>query len=243
VHGTDDGLKQLTATAHVSAYGETFDGTATTNVRVDSTPPSPSIECPSAGNPGGNFAMSWGASDASGIASYEVLVSTDGGSFTPWLSGTSGTSAAYSGQPGHSYSFQVSATDALGNASGFVSCGPVAIRVATEPTTPPPGDGLEPYLPMLPAAANLRVAKVVLHGTRVTVAGSLARTATGSVSGSYAASGAHVVRAHAQVARGRYELVFHLTRGLRRARRAVVRVSYSGDRLHAAQRLSRRVRR
>jgi hypothetical protein len=243
VHGTDDGLKQLSATARMSAYGETFNASASASVRVDSTPPSPSIQCSATAEAVGSFPVSWGASDASGVAKYDVLVSTDGGLFAPWLTGTSMTSAAFAGQPGHRYSFELSATDPLDNASGFATCGPVDIRIAPAPTNPPAGGGLQTGGPVLPAAAQLRISRMVRHGASAVVTGSLVRGATGSVSGTYSAPGIRAAQAHARAAHGRYQLIFHLTRELRRARHPVVRIAYSGDGQHAPQRLTRRVRR
>ena len=38
---------------------------------------------------------------SSGVATYDVYVSEDGGAFTPWLTGTPQTSAIYAGSPGH----------------------------------------------------------------------------------------------------------------------------------------------
>ena len=66
----------------------------------------------------GNFPVSWSGSDGSGlgIASYDVYVSDNGGSFTRWLTGTTLTTAPYSGGVnGHSYGFYSVATDKLGN--------------------------------------------------------------------------------------------------------------------------------
>ncbi len=63
------------------------------------------------------FAVSWSGVDPayqSGIASYDVYVSVDGGAWQPWLLGTMQTAAAYTGQPGHHYNFYSVATDNLG---------------------------------------------------------------------------------------------------------------------------------
>jgi RHS repeat-associated protein len=64
------------------------------------------------------FIVTWGGSDnpgGSGIASYFIYVSEDGGPFTLWLAGTTETQAVYTGQLGHSYSFYSVAMDHLGN--------------------------------------------------------------------------------------------------------------------------------
>jgi hypothetical protein len=67
-----------------------------------------------------NFNVSWSGQDnsGSGIASYSVYVSDDGGaSFEQWPSetNTTDTSATYSGQGGYIYEFYSVATDNVGN--------------------------------------------------------------------------------------------------------------------------------
>src|SRR5205823_6208978 len=65
-----------------------------------------------------NFTVSWSGGDnagGSGIASYSVFVSDNGGGFTPWLTETARTSATYTGMNGHTYGFYSIATDNAGN--------------------------------------------------------------------------------------------------------------------------------
>ena len=55
-----------------------------------------------------DFTVSWSGTDdagGSGIAAYDVFVSDNGGPFTPFQTGTSATSATFSGSPGHTYGF------------------------------------------------------------------------------------------------------------------------------------------
>jgi spore germination protein YaaH/putative cell wall-binding protein len=60
--------------------------------------------------------VGWTARDDwTSIKRYDVQVSTDGGAWTAWLTGTNLTSAAYMGASGHGYAFRVRATDAAGN--------------------------------------------------------------------------------------------------------------------------------
>jgi hypothetical protein len=64
-----------------------------------------SLTCSGADDPGG-----------SGIASYAVNVSDNGGPFTLWQNfPATQTSATFSGQPGHTYGFYSVATDNVGN--------------------------------------------------------------------------------------------------------------------------------
>ena len=49
-----------------------------------------------------------------GIASYDIYVSDNGGTFTPLLTGTSLTSTTFTGVDGHAYAFESFATDVAG---------------------------------------------------------------------------------------------------------------------------------
>ncbi|HEV3344206.1 MAG TPA: DUF4214 domain-containing protein [Pirellulales bacterium] len=64
-----------------------------------------------------SFTVSWNGSDPGGpgIASYDVFVSDNGGSFTPLLTATTATSTTFNGANGHSYGFYSVAVDTAGN--------------------------------------------------------------------------------------------------------------------------------
>ena len=68
-----------------------------------------------------SFLVSWSGTDdadghpGSGIASYDVFVSDNGGAFTPFQTRTTQTSAPFAGQVGHTYSFYSVATDNVGH--------------------------------------------------------------------------------------------------------------------------------
>jgi len=82
----------------------------------DKTPPKVGIKNLPASQDSEGFPVSWtGQDDFSGIAGYDVQVSTDGGAFTNWLTGTTETSDNFQGSSGHNYSFRVRATDGAGN--------------------------------------------------------------------------------------------------------------------------------
>jgi hypothetical protein len=51
----------------------------------------------------------------SGVATFAVLVSVDGGPFTRWIADTRNTTAIYPGAAGHRYAFYALARDAAGN--------------------------------------------------------------------------------------------------------------------------------
>ncbi len=64
------------------------------------------------------FNVAWSGQDdagGSGIASYDVFVSVDGGEFSLWLDDTTDTSAAYIGEMGSRYAFYSVATDNVGH--------------------------------------------------------------------------------------------------------------------------------
>jgi hypothetical protein len=82
------------------------------------------------------FTVSWGGSSAvSSIASFDVFVSDNGGPFTPFLTGTTATSAPFTGVPGHTYGFFSIATDAAGNKEPMKTRADFAVQIAD--ITPP----------------------------------------------------------------------------------------------------------
>lgn len=77
------------------------------------------------------FTVSWSGSDdtgGSGIASYDIWISDDGGPVGLWLLNTTDTSATFTGQIGHTYGFYSVATDNVGN----VQATPTAAQATTE---------------------------------------------------------------------------------------------------------------
>ncbi len=85
---------------------------------IDSGNPTSAVTALAANQASNAIPLSWSGQDeagGSGIASYTIFVSTDGGPFTPFLQNTTATSAFYFSQPGHTYAFNSIATDAAGN--------------------------------------------------------------------------------------------------------------------------------
>jgi hypothetical protein len=75
-----------------------------------------------------NVVVSWSGTDAgSGVATYDVYVSTDGGALVPWLLATAATSGVFAGVAGHTYGFAVTPIDGVGNAGPR----PTAAQAAT----------------------------------------------------------------------------------------------------------------
>lgn len=82
---------------------------------IDRSPPSSAVQALAASSTSSSFQVSWSGTDgASGIESYAIYVSENGGPFTFWLQ-TSETSAFFQGRPGSTYSFFSVAKDGAGN--------------------------------------------------------------------------------------------------------------------------------
>ncbi len=84
---------------------------------LDGGPPTSSVKSLPTFSPATFPVNSGGQDDAdgSGIATFDVFVSDNGGPFALWQSATSATTAAYTGVDGHSYAFYSVAADNVGN--------------------------------------------------------------------------------------------------------------------------------
>ncbi len=158
---SDDGGPYHAFVTNTSATSATFTGTdghtysfysvATDNVgniqptpssaqattKVDTTPPTSGVTALSSFSPG-SFTVSWSGSDntgGSGIATYSVFVSDNGGAFVPLETDTTLTSTTYIGQEGHSYGFYSIATDTVGNIQPTPSSAQTTTTVDTIPPT------------------------------------------------------------------------------------------------------------
>jgi spore germination protein YaaH/flagellar hook assembly protein FlgD len=81
----------------------------------DTTPPTTGIKRLGQQQPNLGIVAGWSGYDISGIRSYDVQVSTNGGPWRTWLAGTSATWGVYVGQDRHGYAFRVRARDRKGN--------------------------------------------------------------------------------------------------------------------------------
>jgi RHS repeat-associated protein len=102
---------------------------------IDASAPTSSVTAPANSPP--NFTVSWTGQDdgGSGIASYDVYVSDNGGPFTLWQSDTSATSATYTGQVGHTYGFYSVATDNVGNVQPTPAAAQATVQIVLIPTS------------------------------------------------------------------------------------------------------------
>jgi RHS repeat-associated protein/uncharacterized repeat protein (TIGR01451 family) len=115
---------------------------------IDAGAPTSSVTPLPAQTQGTTFTVSWSGQDdpgGSGIASYDVFVSDNGGPFTLFQQGTTQTSATFTGQVGHTYGFYSVATDNVGNRQAT----PSAAQATTTVIPPPPVlTGLTPPAPV-----------------------------------------------------------------------------------------------
>ncbi len=110
---------------------------AQASTHVDAAPPTSTVAPLPASSPD-DFTVSWSGTDdsgGSGIASYSVYVSDNGGSFAPFLTSTTETSATFTGSNGHIYSFYSVATDQGGNVQAAPSAAQATTRVDAAPPT------------------------------------------------------------------------------------------------------------
>jgi RHS repeat-associated protein len=115
----------VTGTVISAAASIVFDtnaaiATPTVTNTISATPPGSAVLLP-ATEATGTFTVTWAGSDAGGpgIADYDVYVSTDGGAFQPFLTGTTARSAPFEGATGHTYAFYSIAHDLVGNAQAL----------------------------------------------------------------------------------------------------------------------------
>jgi hypothetical protein len=242
VRGTSDGLKQLIAQADATAVDTAVSSSDAADVTVDGTPPTVTIAAPSGTTSNPSMNVSWGGQDTgAGVAAYDVDVAVDGGSFGPWLSATTSTSSSYSGASGHSYRFQVRATDRLGNTSTYVASDAVTVAA----TNPGPGPDPDPG-PAPRSAVGLKLRSAKLTTRALTVRGSLARAATGKMALIYDVVVRHKhlrVRKSVHVRRGAFTATLRLPAQVRKFRSGKLTLRYGGDSRYKPRTIARRIKR
>jgi hypothetical protein len=106
--------------------------------------------------------VSWSGSDdpgGSGIVSYDVFVSDNGGPPKVFLTGTTQTSATFTGQAEHTYAFTSVATDGVGNHQTLPASAQATTTVAA-PTVPPPTQTPPVQTPPAPRGITARLVTV-----------------------------------------------------------------------------------
>jgi hypothetical protein len=130
-----------TGTKIATSASITFDrnspiSTGTWSNEIDANVPTAAVTALPAKSKPGTLAVHWHGSDGtgSGIASYDVYESTNGGPLTLWKTGTTTTSATFPVTTGNTYGFAVRDTNNVGTA-GAVPSGPSATTFASPPPT------------------------------------------------------------------------------------------------------------
>jgi RHS repeat-associated protein len=113
-------------------------------ITIDAGPPTSTVAPLPAKETSANFTVNWSGQDdpgGSGIASYDVEVSDNGGPFVPFLTGTTQTSATFAGVNAHTYGFLSVATDNVGNIQPTPATAQATTKVvvSTSPGTPQVG--------------------------------------------------------------------------------------------------------
>jgi len=98
-------------------YNDPIDTPQTLNT-LDAGDPTSQVDVLPATSESEQFVVTWSGQDdagGSGIASYDIYVSTDGGQFVGWLDDATDTQATFTGQFGHTYAFYSVARDNVGH--------------------------------------------------------------------------------------------------------------------------------
>ncbi|MFO0799707.1 MAG: SdrD B-like domain-containing protein [Gemmataceae bacterium] len=106
--------------------------TNATRNTLDAVAPASAVEPLPAAVAAAGIALRWNGTDdagGSGVASYTVYVSDDGGPFVPYLVNTTATAATFTGSDGHAYRFLCVATDEAGNVQPITAVAQAATLV------------------------------------------------------------------------------------------------------------------
>jgi PKD repeat protein len=189
---------------------------------LDDTPPATAVSIPAAGTVGVPVSFGVTATDAHGVTG----VAWDFGDG----SSAAGPSVTHTYGAAGTYTVKLTVTDGVGNTAVVtraltISAAPPS-AVVTVPLPPPP------HAPAL-NAAKLVITKATRNGRKVTVTGTIARTASGKVTIAYTqkVGGARITqRKTAKISKGRFTVTITLPSGVVKARTvATVAVTYAGD--------------
>ncbi len=118
-------------------HREATSSTVQVTTRVDAVAPTSSVSQLPGLSPA-SFMVGWSGQDdagGSGIASYNLFVSDNGGPFTALLTGTSLTSTTFTGIAGHTYGFYSVAADNVGNRKAKVEAAEATTTIGALPTS------------------------------------------------------------------------------------------------------------
>jgi hypothetical protein len=187
--------------------------TSTITNTFDVSTPTSSVQALPKQTANTTFEVNWSGTDdpkSSGIANYTILVSTDGGPATAWLTNTTQTNALFTGADGDSYAFSSIATSNAGNVEAQHATPDATVEVGTlAPTglalTPASDSGASHTdnitnvtTPVVTGLADAG-ASVTLYDGSTVVGSGVADAATGqwSIETAALAEGVHVLTATA----------------------------------------------
>jgi len=105
-------------------------------VTLDVTPPISAVTGLAPVQTSNSFVVNWSGTDVgSGIDSFDIYVSTNGGPWSLWLARTNSTSAIFNGQVSNTYGFFSIARDLAGNKEALKSA-PDTTTTVSPGTTP-----------------------------------------------------------------------------------------------------------
>lgn len=223
-----DGGSVLFATVDNASLQEDADTASAITTRVyDAAPPQLTATIPASGVTGSALAFSASAVDAHTGATVRWEFG-DG-------SGADGATAVHAYANPGTYAVAVIATDGAGNVARTNRQ-----LVISAPAGPPPTPEARR------AAAKLKLTRVVRRGAKVTIAGTIARGATGRVTFAYRQRDGRsttTVAGGARIAKGRFSATIRLGRALLKRFRLkpTVTAAYAGNRAIAAGRATRTV--
>lgn len=122
-------------------------GSYTLNYQIveppDTTPPASQVAAlpPASGS---FIEVRWSGTDDLAVARYDILVSENGGPFTPWITNTTATAGLFTGDLGSTYGFHSIARDSSGNAESAKSTAEATttVNLANQPPTLSPAGPL-----------------------------------------------------------------------------------------------------
>ena len=137
-HLLADGTYKLAVTAATTASSTQSPLSSPVSITIDTKPPTSSVNALPTTTDTAAFEVNWSGSDpsGSGVASYTVYVSDNGGPFTQFNTATTATSASYTGQSGHAYGFFSVAVDVVGNTQATPKAAQATTTVVFPPGSP-----------------------------------------------------------------------------------------------------------
>ena len=150
---------------------------ATMSITINPGLPTSSVVALPAAESSASFTVTWSGQDyvgGSGVADYEVYVSDDGGPVALFESNTTATSATFTGEDGHTYSFYSVATDIGGNQQATPTTAQATTLVDLPPTATIVSPGANPLttpVDQLTISFSKPVAGLVLADLSLTLNG------------------------------------------------------------------------